>query len=222
MPRHVQHRPEEVLVQRLERRRRAARRRAPSARPSAPSAVGRRARPTGASPPRCRRRADGRGRPPASATRGRGARARASCRNGDADRHRVRRRADVVQQAGAGQLGRARAAADRVLRLQHRHLDALARERDRARQAVRPGADDYRAAHATGAGSGRLSPLRVTSTGKSKLSSSQGPRSIMSRTLIQPSSTRPGRGVVDAVVLLLDVRGLRLEHHDAQLARART
>ena len=52
------------------------------------------------------------------------------------------------------ELAAARAAPDRVLGLEHRDLDALARERDRAGQPVRAGADDDRGAHATGGGLG--------------------------------------------------------------------
>ena len=44
---------------------------------------------------------------------------------------------------------RPRAAADRLRGLEHGHLDALARERDRAGEPVRAGADDDRVAHAT-------------------------------------------------------------------------
>ena len=67
---------------------------------------------------------------------------------------------------------------------------ALARERGRGREAVRPGADDDRVAQAVTAGSaGRR--LSVTSTGNSHDSSSHGRRSTMSATLTQPSSIRP-------------------------------
>jgi hypothetical protein len=58
------------------------------------------------------------------------------------ERHRMDRRADVVDEAGQGELGRARAAADRRLRLQHDDGLARACEDDRRREAVRTGADD--------------------------------------------------------------------------------
>ena len=76
-----------------------------------------------------------------------------------------------------------------VLRLEHGHADALARERHRAGQPVRARAHDDRLAHAmTGC---RPLPVRVTSTGKSKDSSSHGPRLTISATSTQPSSSSP-------------------------------
>ena len=67
--------------------------------------------------------------------RGRGARARASCRNGDDGRHRVNRRAVVVQHPGNRELAGPRAAADRVGGLEHGHLEARPRERPPRRRA---------------------------------------------------------------------------------------
>ena len=63
-------------------------------------------------------------------------------------RERVDRRADVVDEAGERELSRARAAADRLPRLEHAHRDAGTGQRDRRGQAVRPGADDDRVRHA--------------------------------------------------------------------------
>ena len=60
---------------------------------------------------------------------------------GDLPRERQHRRADVVAEARQRQLGRAAAAADRLPRLVHGHLDAGLRELHRAREPVRPGAD---------------------------------------------------------------------------------
>ena len=59
----------------------------------------------------------------------------------------------------------------------------------------------------------------MTSTGKSKDSSSQGPRATMSAHVDPALLDQAGRGVVDPVVLALDVGRLRLEHDDAQVAR---
>jgi len=52
------------------------------------------------------------------------------------------RRADVVAKPGQRQLGGARSAADRVLRLQDDNRPARLGERDRGGEAVRPCADD--------------------------------------------------------------------------------
>jgi hypothetical protein len=54
----------------------------------------------------------------------------------------VDRGADVVAEAGQRELGRARAAADGVLRLEDEDRAAGLREGDRGRQPVRAGADD--------------------------------------------------------------------------------
>ncbi len=97
----------------------------------------------------------------------------------------------VVQEPGNGELAAARAAADRLLGFEHGDADALAGERDRAGQPVGAGADDDCFAHAIAGWADRSPPRRVTSTGKSQDSSSQGPRSSMSATSTQPSSTSP-------------------------------
>ena len=65
-----------------------------------------------------------------------------------ADGHRVDRRAVVVQQAGHDRLAGAGAAADLVGGFQHGDLHAGLGEGDRGGQAVGPGADDDRGAHA--------------------------------------------------------------------------
>jgi hypothetical protein len=54
----------------------------------------------------------------------------------------VDRRADVVPEAGERQLGRARAAADAVLRLEDEDRASGLRESDRGGEPVRAGADD--------------------------------------------------------------------------------
>ena len=63
------------------------------------------------------------------------------------DAERVDRRADVVDESRQRQLGRARAAAHGVGRLEHAHRDPGPRQHDRRRQPVRPGADDDRVRH---------------------------------------------------------------------------
>ncbi len=83
---------------------------------------------------------------------------------GRADRHRMDRGAVVVQDAGHGQLAGPRATADRVLGLQHRDAHARAGQLDRAREAVRPGADDDRVAHPRAVSARRPRPP-ITSTG---------------------------------------------------------
>jgi hypothetical protein len=55
----------------------------------------------------------------------------------------MNRGAHVVAKARLRQLSGARAAADRVLRLQDQHGASGARDRERSGQAVRPGANDY-------------------------------------------------------------------------------
>src|SRR5207245_2252946 len=52
------------------------------------------------------------------------------------------RRADVVAESRARQLGGAGSAADRVLRFEHENRPARGRECERRREAVRAGADD--------------------------------------------------------------------------------
>ncbi len=94
------------------------------------------------------------------------------------DRHRVDRRALVVDEPGHGHFRAAGAAADRRCGLDHGHRDAAAGQRRRAGQAVGAGADDDRVAHPAGA-TGNGSPP------------SQGWLPTMSATLTLPSSTRP-------------------------------
>jgi hypothetical protein len=53
------------------------------------------------------------------------------------------RRADVVPESRQGQLGGARSAADRVLRLDDADRASGSRERDCGSEAVRPRADNY-------------------------------------------------------------------------------
>ncbi len=72
-------------------------------------------------------------------------------------RHRQARRAEVVDHSRHGQFGAAGAAADRLRRLQHRHLDPGPRQRHRAGQPVGARADDRRRAHA-GPRLGALAP----------------------------------------------------------------
>ena len=69
-----------------------------------------------------------------------GQRQRAQERRGE--RVRVDRRADVMDEAGEGQLGRARPSPDRVGGLEHLDRAARAGEHDRRGQPVRAGADD--------------------------------------------------------------------------------
>ena len=66
------------------------------------------------------------------------------------DGHRVDGRAVVVEHPGNGELARPGTAADLVGGLEHRHPHSFARERERAREPVRARADDDRFAHATG------------------------------------------------------------------------
>src|SRR5687768_2938726 len=99
-------------------------------------------------------------------------------------------RAEVVNQAGYLQLAASRPAAELVLGLEHGHRDPLTRERDGARQPVRTGADDDRAAHGA-VGASAAGAAEMTSTGKSQEPSIQGPRRTISATSTQPSSIRP-------------------------------
>ena len=66
------------------------------------------------------------------------------------DGHRVDRRAVVVKHTGDGELAGPGSPADLLGGLEHRHPHPLARERDRAREPVGARADDDRFAHATG------------------------------------------------------------------------
>jgi len=58
------------------------------------------------------------------------------------DPQRVKRGARVMEETRQGQLGRTQPAAGRIGPLQHKHRAASARQGDRGRQAVWPGADD--------------------------------------------------------------------------------
>ena len=58
--------------------------------------------------------------------------------------HRMERGTDVMEKSRQGQRRGAAAAADRVVRLEHRYRQSLSRERDRRGEAVRPRADDDR------------------------------------------------------------------------------
>ena len=106
-------------------------------------------------------------------------------------RHRLPRRADVVDDSRDRQFRAAGAAADRLGRLQHRHLDARLGQRHRAGEPVGARADDRCRAHAGAAARLAGSSRRSTSTGNSHDSSSQGWRSTMSATATEPSSTSP-------------------------------
>ncbi len=108
-----------------------------------------------------------------------------------ADRHRVDGRAVVVHKPRDGELPAARPAPDRLGGLEHGDRDPLPGERHRAREPIRAGADDDRLAHAVVTGLAGRSRPRVTSTGNSQDSSSQGPRLTISATSTQPSSSRP-------------------------------
>ena len=121
---------------------------------------------------------------------------------GRADRHRVGGRAVIVEQPGHGQLAGPRAATDPVLGLEHRHLDAIARQLHRGGEPIGPRADDDRLAQGlaeypgdfvppTGRDSSRATAPPSTTTGKSKDSSSHGWLVTMSFTAIVPSSSRP-------------------------------
>ena len=99
------------------------------------------------------------------------------------DGERVHGGADVVQEAGQGQLRGAGAAADRVLALEHRDRPARLRERDRGGQPVGTGADDDRVeAHAVAGAD------EVTYTGTSW---SVGCRSTRFLTSTYPRSSSP-------------------------------
>ena len=93
-------------------------------------------------------------------------------------------------------------AADPVLGLEHRHLDAIACQLHRGGEPIRPRADDDRLAQGlgeypgdfvppTGRDSSRATAPPSTTTGKSKDSSSHGWLVTMSFTAIVPSSSRP-------------------------------
>ena len=97
-------------------------------------------------------------------------------------------RAIVMDEARDRQLAAARSAADRLRGLDHGHSDPAARERCRAGEAVRAGADDDRLAHVAGVASESAAATETTGNGRS---SNHGCRSTMSATLTHPSSTRP-------------------------------
>ena len=78
---------------------------------------------------------------------------------GGPDRHGVKRRAVVVQQARHDGLARASAAADLVGRFQHRDLHTLFREGDGGSEPVGPAANDKRSGHAT-------APNRASAAGR--------------------------------------------------------
>ena len=123
-----------------------------------------------------------------------------------ADRHRVDRRAEVVHQPGDGQLAAARAAADRVLGLEHGHREPLA-ARGRPRRPARSGPSRRRSRRSRRAAAGRRS-------------GSSGVRDDLDREvegLVEPGLAadhvgdvdpalldQAGRRVVDPVALALD------------------
>ena len=198
------------------RARRTARR---HARPSSPSPAAVVRRSSAASRRRCRRRADARGRPRASATRARGARGRASSRNGEPTAIGCTAEQSSCSTPGHGQL------AVRVpppivgLGLEHGHARPRAR-RARPRTRARSGPTPTTMASLTRAGGRRArAPARRPRPGSPTSSSSQGPRATMSAHVDPALLDQARRGVVDPVVLALDVGRLRLEHDHAQLAR---
>ena len=141
-------------------------------------------------------------------------------------RHRVRGRADVVEHARHGQLGAAGAAADRLRGLEHRHLDARPRQRHRAGEPVGAGADDRRRrsrCRTAAAGLVAARPRRrSTSTGKSQRlvqpglaldHVGDGDRSLLDQ---------PGRGVVDRVALAAAADRLRTPARSPAPRPART
>ena len=74
---------------------------------------------------------------------------RHAAEGGAQDAHRVHRGADVVHEAGLGQLGRAHAAARRLGGLDDAHADAVAGELDGGSEAVGSAANDDDVRHAT-------------------------------------------------------------------------
>src|SRR5439155_7444324 len=70
--------------------------------------------------------------------------------------------ADIVNEARPRQLRRAHPAADRLLRLEHQHRSARARENDRRAEAVGPRADDDRVVFAQAGAHSLTAPPRVS------------------------------------------------------------
>src|SRR5437016_7670775 len=69
---------------------------------------------------------------------------RQALEEGRASREWMDRRAEVVQEARKGELGRSGASAERLLSLQDEHRAACASNLDRSGEAVRPRTDDDR------------------------------------------------------------------------------
>ena len=196
--RHVQHRAQEVLGERVEAAERRAEERAARPTPSAPS-------PAAVSVDRAQHHARaavvervGAGRPRASATRGRGARGRASA--GTGSRRAIGWTAEHSSCSSPGSVSSALRVPPPIASLRPRapsRSTPCARERRRAGQPVRAGADDDRVAHATPRAAG-AAPVRVTSTGKSQDSSSHGCALDHVGDVDLALLDQPGRRVVDA------------------------
>ncbi len=111
-------------------------------------------------------------------------------------RHRVERRAVVVDQAGDDLLRTARPAADRGGSLQHRDLDAGARQARRGGEPVRPAADDDRRGHRISRRRRRTFPRGWSGTRRHRCpdSGSANGRSCRStaRAGRRPDAARPG------------------------------
>ncbi len=120
-----------------------------------PVGVARRAPALGRSPraiappaPRCHRRTDGRASRTAAIHSSPCAASGSVRQNGDAIAERMNGRADVVDEAGQRQFGRAHAAADGLVGLEDDDLASGLRQHDGRAQAVRPRTDDDGVNHA--------------------------------------------------------------------------